>query len=142
MATPLKFRFERGVGRYVANPLVAALDKVGVRSTIMAELETTGRKTGQVRRVPVSVSVDATGAWVISQHGRRSGWGSNIAADPRVRLRRGDEWRSGNAEFVPDDDVDARARTFADNRIASALAGYTFRALQTNPISVRITFTD
>jgi len=28
-----KFKFERRVGRAVMNPLVAALDKIGVRST-------------------------------------------------------------------------------------------------------------
>jgi len=42
-----KFKFERRVGRIVMNPLVAALDRIGVRSQLVVELETTGAKSGQ-----------------------------------------------------------------------------------------------
>ena len=42
-----KFKFERRVGRTVANPLVAAMDRIGVRSSLVVELETTGAKSGQ-----------------------------------------------------------------------------------------------
>jgi hypothetical protein len=34
--------------------------------------------------VPVTVSIDEAGAWLISRHGYRSGWTRNIAADPNV----------------------------------------------------------
>jgi deazaflavin-dependent oxidoreductase (nitroreductase family) len=105
-------------------------------------LETTGRKTGVVRTVPVAASFDTTGAWVISQHGRRSGWAHNIAAQPAVRIRQGDRWRSGTAQFVPDDDVPGRVRTFATSRLFAPLVVATFRALQSDPISVRIDFND
>ncbi|MFW0788346.1 nitroreductase family deazaflavin-dependent oxidoreductase [Gordonia sp. CPCC 205333] len=136
-----KFRFERIVGRYVANPTVKGLAKLGIRTDLATELETTGRKSGLARVVPVAASFDGTGAWVISQHGPRSGWAINIAADPRVRIRRGDTWYDGTAKFVPEDDVVARARTFGTNRVFSALTASTFRALQSDPVSVRITFT-
>jgi hypothetical protein len=33
---------------------VKGLSRLGVRTTLATELETIGRKTGQVRRVPVS----------------------------------------------------------------------------------------
>lgn len=69
-----KFRRERAMGRYLLNPAVGALAKLGVRTALASELETTGRRTGQLRRVPVSVQFDSTGAWVICQHGTRSGW--------------------------------------------------------------------
>ncbi|CAM3825191.1 nitroreductase family deazaflavin-dependent oxidoreductase [Smaragdicoccus niigatensis] len=137
-----KFTLERAVGRYVANPLVKALGKVGIQTTFATDLETTGRKTGLARRVPVSASFDETGAWVISQHGTRSGWGSNVTSNPAVRIRQGSQWRTGTAEFVYDDDVAQRARSFAPNPAFGALALATFRAMQTKPISVRITFTD
>ena len=42
-----KFKFERRVGRTVVNPLVAAMDRIGIRSSLVVELETTGAKTGQ-----------------------------------------------------------------------------------------------
>ncbi len=72
-----KFRRERAVGRYLLNPVVKRLSKLGLRTALATELETIGRKTGQVRRVPVSAQFDDKGAWVISQHGTRSGWGRN-----------------------------------------------------------------
>jgi F420H(2)-dependent quinone reductase len=82
-----KFKFERRVGRTVANPLVKALDRIGIRSSLMVELETTGAKTGQPRRVPLTGRADNARVWVISQHGRRAGWAHNIAANPKVRVR-------------------------------------------------------
>ncbi|MEV6555619.1 nitroreductase family deazaflavin-dependent oxidoreductase [Nocardia sp. NPDC051756] len=137
-----KFRRERLIGRYLANPAVGLLDRIGIRSALLAELETTGAKTGQPRRVPVTVSVDDEGAWLISQHGRRSGWARNIVADPNVRLRQGKRWYTGTAAFVPDDDVIARARSFAKGRVPESAAEWTMKALESDPISVRITFTN
>ncbi|SBS76283.1 conserved hypothetical protein [uncultured Mycobacterium sp.] len=137
-----KFRRERIVGRYVANPAVALLRRLGVRTTFATELQTMGRKSGGWRSVPVSAGFDATGAWVISQHGHRSGWALNVAADPKIRIRQGNRWRSGTAHFVPDDDPLARVRTFATSPLLSPLVAATFKALQSDPISVRIDFVD
>ncbi|MEU2034971.1 nitroreductase family deazaflavin-dependent oxidoreductase [Nocardia amamiensis] len=137
-----KFRRERLLGRYLVNPAVALLDRLGIRSSLIAELETTGAKSGRARRVPVTVTIDAGGAWLISQHGHRSGWARNIAADPRVRLRQGKHWYSGTAAFIPNDDVTARARSFAKGWIPESLAVRTMKALESEAISVRITFAD
>ena len=117
------------------------LNRIGIGTTLATELETIGRRTGRLRRVPVAAAFDDTGAWLISQHGTRSGWTANITADPHVRIREGERWRTGTAQLVPDDDVDARARTFASHPAFAALTAATFRALQSAPISVRITFT-
>ena len=137
-----KFRRERIVGRYVANPAVALLGRLGVRTTFATELETVGRKSGRSRRVPVSARFDDAGAWVISQHGRRSGWALNVTDDPHVFVRQGNRWRSGVARFVPEDDPSARARTFATSPLLAPIVAATFRTLQSDPISVRIDFTD
>lgn len=136
-----KFRRERAINRYLLNPLVRALDKAGIRMSVMTEIETTGRKTGRPRRVPVAAAFDAEGAWLISQHGTHSGWGANITTDPRVRLKVNGQWRAGSAAFMPDDDVVARARTFATTPLLAALNAAIFRATQTTPMSVRVTFT-
>src|SRR4051812_2606585 len=96
-----KFKFERRGGRVVVNPLVAALDRLGIRSSLVIELETTGAKSGRPRCVPLTGRADDTGLWVISQHGRRAGWAHNIAADPRVRVRVDNQWRSGTATSSP-----------------------------------------
>jgi deazaflavin-dependent oxidoreductase (nitroreductase family) len=136
-----KFKFERRVGRVVVNPLVAALDRLGIRSSLVVELETTGAKSGQPRCVPLTGRADDTGLWVISQHGRRAGWAHNIAADPRVRVRVDNQWRSGTATFEPDDDVRARARSFGgDGRLSQSATILTMRAMESDPISVRITY--
>ena len=131
-----KFRRERAFGRYLFNPTVKALSRLGLRTALATELETIGRKTGQVRRVPVSAQFDNKGAWVISQHGTRSGWGRNIVDNPNVRMRDGHNWRPGLATLRPDDDVVARGRKFG------RLGAQVVKALETTPVSVRIDFTD
>lgn len=138
-----KFKFERQMGRMFMNPVVAALDRVGIRSSLVVDLETTGRKSGEPRRVPLTGRADETGVWVISQHGRRAGWAHNISADPRVRVRINNQWRSGTATFVPDDDVRARARSFGGNgKLSQSATALTMRAMESDPISVHITFDD
>jgi deazaflavin-dependent oxidoreductase (nitroreductase family) len=136
-----KFKFERQLGRIVMNPVVAALDRAGIRSSLVVELETVGRKSGEPRRVPLAGRADDTGVWVISQHGRRAGWAYNIAANPRVRVRVDNQWRTGTATFEPDDDVRARARGFGGaGRLSQSATALTMRAMESDPISVRITY--
>ena len=136
-----KFKFERQLGRAILNPVVAALDRVGVRSSLVVELETIGRKSGEPRRVPLAGRADDSGVWVISQHGRRAGWAHNIAANPRVRVRVNDQWRSGTASFEPDDDVRARGRSIGGGgKVSQSAAAFTIRAMESDPISVRITY--
>ena len=138
-----KFKFERRVGRTVLNPLVAAMDRVGIRSSLVVELETIGAKTGQPRRVPLTGRADETGVWVISQHGRRAGWAHNITANPKVRVRVNNQWRSGTATFDPEDDVRARACSIGGGgRISQSAAALAMRAMESDPISVRIAFDD
>ncbi|MCV7278470.1 nitroreductase family deazaflavin-dependent oxidoreductase [Mycolicibacterium flavescens] len=138
-----KFKLERQLGRMVMNPVVAALERIGVRSSLVVDLETIGRRSGEPRRVPLAGRADDTGVWVISQHGMRAGWAHNIAANPAVRVRIGDEWRTGTATFEPDDDVRARARSFGGaGRFGRSATALTMRAMESDPISVRITFTD
>jgi deazaflavin-dependent oxidoreductase (nitroreductase family) len=131
-----KFRRERAIGHYLLNPAVKGLSKLGLRTAMATELETIGRKTGQVRRVPVSAQFDDNGVWIISQHGTRSGWGRNIVDNPNVRLRQGSQWRTGVATLRPDDDVVARGRKFG--RLGAKMV----KALETTPLSVRIDFSD
>jgi len=131
-----KFRRERAVGRYVLNPVVKGLSRLGLRTALATELETIGRKTGQPRRVPVSVQFDDRGGGLISQHGTRSGWGRNLVDNPNIRVRQGNRWRTGVATLRPDDDVVARGRKFG------RLGATVVKALETTPVSVRIDFTD
>jgi|SRR5947209_6988742 deazaflavin-dependent oxidoreductase (nitroreductase family) len=131
-----KFRRERAIGHYLLNPAVKGLSKLGLRTALAAELQTIGRKTGQTRRVPVMAQFDDKGAWLICQHGTRSGWGRNIVDNPNVLVRQGNQWRTGVAKFRPDDDVVARGRKFG------RLGAKVVKALETTPVSVRIDFAD
>jgi deazaflavin-dependent oxidoreductase (nitroreductase family) len=138
-----KFRFERRIGRMVMNPTVGALGKLGIHVPLTVELETIGRKSGEPRSVPLNGRPDADGLWVISQHGRRAGWAYNVTANPRVRVRIKDQCRSGTATFEPDDDVVARARAIGGgDKIGASAFAAGMRALQSDPISVHITFDD
>jgi deazaflavin-dependent oxidoreductase (nitroreductase family) len=136
-----KFKFERQVGRIVMNPLMTALGRFGIHPPLTVELETIGRKSGEPRRVPLNGRPDQDGLWVISQHGRRAGWAYNVTANPRVRVRIKDEWRSGTATFESDDDVVARAQAIGGGgKLGGSAAAVAMRALQSDPISVHIAF--
>ncbi|MET8315344.1 nitroreductase/quinone reductase family protein [Rhodococcus erythropolis] len=88
--------------------------------------------------MPVAITYDGDAAWVIAQHGIDRGWGANISATPKVRIRRRGEWVDGQAQIMPDDDVPARVKTFTSGKFRSALTASAFRGLQTDPVSVRI----
>jgi deazaflavin-dependent oxidoreductase (nitroreductase family) len=65
-------------------------------------LETTGRKSGLKRVTPFANGpIDDGVLTLISVHGDRAAFALNIAADPRVRVKRRGRWRSGTAEFAP-----------------------------------------
>lgn len=135
---PVKRRFEILVGRYTLNPVMRGLFKLGVTPPGMALVETVGRRSGAVRRTPVVCTADGNTLWLIAQHGQHAGWVRNFQERPSVRVRLGRRWLSGTAALVPDDDVKARIHTFADSAIGRAVTSATFRALESQPISVRI----
>lgn len=74
-------------------------------------LETTGCRTGKRRRTPFANGpFDGRQLELIAVHGEHSGFARNIAADPRVRVKRRGRWRAGTASFHPLDDEAARSR--------------------------------
>jgi deazaflavin-dependent oxidoreductase (nitroreductase family) len=67
-------------------------------------LETTGRRSGKPRRVPLAKGPqDGSRVWLISVHGRHASFARNIAVDPSVRLKLALRWRRGTAAVVPVD---------------------------------------
>jgi deazaflavin-dependent oxidoreductase (nitroreductase family) len=135
---PVKRRWEILIGRYTLNPVMRGLFKIGVTPPGMALVETVGRRTGAVRRTPVVCAADGDTLWLIAQHGQHAGWVRNFQERPSVRVRLGRRWLSGTAALVPDDDVKARIQTFADSAVGRAVTSATFRALESQPVSVRI----
>ena len=115
------------------NPLVKALAARGLVPSV-ALLETTGRKSGQARRTPVSKGLDpATGTfWIVAEHGRKASYVRNIEADPRVRLRIGRHWRTGSATILAGDDPLARQHHMSKLNAAAV------RAMGTELLTVRV----
>jgi len=138
MDRPIKRRWEILIGRYTVNPLIRGLFRLGVTPPGMALVETVGRRSGQVRHTPVAYTPEGQTLWLIAQHGTHAGWVLNFQASPAVRVRLGRRWRAGRAELVPDDDVKARIRTFSSSPVGRAITAATFRALESQPVTVRI----
>ena len=75
-----------------------------------ALLETTGRRSGRPRRVPVGDGLRGETFWIVAEHGRHADYVRNIEHDPRVRVKVGRRWYAGTAHLLPDDDPRARLR--------------------------------
>ncbi|MBV9486186.1 MAG: nitroreductase family deazaflavin-dependent oxidoreductase [Frankiaceae bacterium] len=81
--------------RHVVNPIVRPL--AGFMPWWML-IETTGNKTGKVRRVPLATGLKSDGEiLLLAAHGRAAGWVRNIAANPQMRIRHKGRWLTGTA---------------------------------------------
>lgn len=131
----MKRRLVRLVQKYFFNPPIKAALLLGIVPPINALLETIGRTTGKPRRNPVGngLASDERTFWIVAEHGRDAGYVKNILANPRVRLKIGRRWRTGNAEIRPDDDPHARLKA-----IGRPVNAVMVRAMGTNLMTVRI----
>ena len=127
-----KRRIMRFTTNRVVNPVVRTLHRAGV-PTGTALLETTGRKTREPRRTPVGNGLRGEHFWVVTEHGRHSSYVKNIVANPRVRVKVGRTWFSGNANILEDDDPYERIRWLGRPINDSAL-----RAVGTEHLVIRI----
>lgn len=112
------------------NPWAAR--RAGSPGNRFALLETVGRKSGQPRQTPVGYGLDDKVLWIVSEHGRMSGYVRNLEANPRVRIRVGGAWRNGTARVVPDDDPLLRLKSY-DPRTANEV-----RRIGTSLLTVRV----
>jgi deazaflavin-dependent oxidoreductase (nitroreductase family) len=128
-----KRRASTFASRRLLNPLVKAAANAGLPLPGFVILETTGRRSGQPRRVPVGKALEGDTLWVIAEHGRRAAYVRNIEANPRVRVRLGRDWRTGTARVLPDDDPLERQRRMP-NRINSAAV----RLMGSDLLTVRV----
>ena len=137
-----KRRLASGTAKYVVNPIVRGLFRLGLPAPGTAILETTGRKSGRPRRNPVTNGLDGGVFWIVAEHGRRASYVRNIEANPRVRLRIGRRWRTGTARLVPDDDPRERLRSIASRRPIARLSTATVRVMQTDLLTIRVELDD
>ncbi len=128
---------KRNVSRFITNrlvnPIVRPLLEHGLAPRTHALLETTGRKSGLPRRVPVGNGLRGDHFWVVTEHGRAADYVKNIEKDPRVRVKVGRRWREGTAHLLPDDDTAARLR-FLKRPVNDALV----RVVGTEHMTIRI----
>jgi len=96
----------------VLNPPIRALAARGLAPGV-ALLETTGRKSGEPRRTPVSNGLErgTNTFWIVSEMGRKAAYVRNIEAAARVRVRVRGRWRSGTARVLESEDPLARLRS-------------------------------
>ena len=115
------------------NPPVRALAARGLAPGI-ALLETTGRKSGEPRRTPVSYGLErgTDTFWIVAEMGRKAAYVHNIEANPRVRIRLRSGWRAGTAHFVEGGDAVARLRNLS--RLNAAVV----RAMGTALLVIRV----
>ncbi len=115
------------------NPVVRAAVRLGLPLPLVVILETRGRKSGQLRQIPVGKALDGDTLWIVAEHGRKASYVRNIEANPRVRVRVGRRWRAGTAHVLEEDDWRERQRRLP-NKVNSAMV----RAVGTEHVTVRV----
>lgn len=139
MSPAAKRRLVRAFERYVQNPPIKLALLLGVPNSMLALLETTGRRTGKRRRVPVIRGLLDDTFWIVAEHGHHAAYVRNIRAKPAVRIKLGRRWRHGTAHILDDDDAMARAQWMKDHlgrwhRFDVVAA----RIFGTEPVTVRV----
>ena len=133
----VKRRVSKWVTAKLVNPIVRPLLERGLFPQTQALLETTGRRSGQLRRVPVGNGLRGTQFWIVTEHGWGADYVKNIQKDPRVRVKVGRRLYIGTAYILPDDDPLERLRWL--RRPANDLL---LRAVGTEQLTVRIDLDD
>ena len=142
----MKRRIVHLLQKYLFNPPVKFLFAIGVAPPGRALLETTGRKTGKPRRVPVGIGLVGQQFWIVAEHGQQAAYVRNIVDNPRVRLKLreglGARWHSGTAHLLPDDDPRERQRWLKSQLPGSASNAAAVRFFGTQLLTVRIDLDD
>jgi deazaflavin-dependent oxidoreductase (nitroreductase family) len=129
-----KRRWSRFASVRLLNPLMRPALEAGLVPRGWALLETTGRRSGEPRRVPVGNGLRGREFWIVAEHGRQAHYVQNLEAEPRVRVKVGRRpWRTGTAHVLPDDDPLERLRT-----LRRPLNDVGLRAMASEMVVVRI----
>ena len=137
-ASPILMRWLLLIQNRVVNSLVRFFLNIGLAPPTYALLETTGRRTGRPRRVPVANGLKGNTFWLIVGLGDQAQYVRNIKVHPRVRLKARParirdglrmRWRSGTASLMPGDDALARHRRLGEGRPGYQLDGILLRRL-------------
>ena len=84
-------------------------------------LETTGRRSGAARQVPVGGRLIADSVWIVAADPGAAAYVRNIEVNPRVRVMIQGHWRGGIAHLLADDK--AHRRMFQINPLNGLFIG-------------------
>jgi deazaflavin-dependent oxidoreductase (nitroreductase family) len=129
----LKRRASKFASVRLLNPVMRRAIEAGLVPRGWALLETTGRTSGQPRRVPVGDGLRGRQFWIVTEHGRHADYVRNIERDPRVRVKARGRWRTGTAHVLPDEDPKALLRA-----LKRPLNDAGLLVMATEPLIVRI----
>ena len=130
-----RYRALRSIQRFVIEPPVRLVWRLGLAPPGDAQLETTGRHTGERHVARICNGLVGDTVWVIAQHGRRNDFVQNIEADPRVRFRTAprSRWRTGVAHVLDGDDPVERRRALGRDDAWRRLRLRASHAMSTEP---------
>jgi deazaflavin-dependent oxidoreductase (nitroreductase family) len=131
-----KRRISRFVTNRLVNPVVRRLLAAGLFPRSQALLETTGRRSGEPRQVPVGNGLRDGKFWVVTEHGWGADYVKNIEHDPRVRVKVGRRWYEGTATICAED-PERRLREL-DRPVNDAL----LRLVSTQRLVIRVDLDD
>ena len=131
--TALKRRASKFARVRLLNPVMVPLLEAGLVPRGWALLETTGRRSGQARRVPVGDGLRGEQFWIVAEHGRHADYVRNIESDPHVRVKARGRWRTGTAHVLADEDPRALLRA-----LKRPLNDAGLLVMATEPLVVRI----
>jgi deazaflavin-dependent oxidoreductase (nitroreductase family) len=131
--TALKRRASKFASVRLLNPVMVRLLEAGLVPRGWALLETTGRRSGEPRRVPVGDGLRGERFWIVAEHGRHADYVRNLETDPRVRVKVRGRWRTGTAHVLPDEDPRALLRA-----LRRPLNDAGLLLMATEPLVVRI----
>lgn len=138
----MKYRIVHFLQKYLFNPPIKFLFAIGLVRPGYALLETTGRKSGKPRRTPVGNGLVGNQFWIVAEHGQKAAYVRNIAANPRVRLKLRDGfrslWHTGTAHLLSNDDPRERQRWLAKRLPSSASNAALVRFFGTKLLTIRI----
>jgi deazaflavin-dependent oxidoreductase (nitroreductase family) len=130
---PTKRRISKFLTTRLVNPLVRPLLERGLLPPSQALLETTGRKSGVFRRVPVGNGLRGDTFWIVTEHGYGADYVKNIKKDPHVRVKVGRRWYSGIAHILAHDDPDKRLR-----KLGRPVNDALLRLVGTEKVTIRV----
>lgn len=124
-------RFPRGM--LAAGSIVGRLLRLGLPMGPLRLLETRGRRSGQVRRVPVALLSTGGERWLISPFGAVA-WVHNVRANGEASLGRGGHLRPVRLREVDDDRVPQVLQTYRRRFAAVPFVRAAFEASGHDPI--------